>query len=383
MRTRFNWAALLLVVGSTAVSLVAAEGLVRLVAPPWLRARVSQLDKGEVSAFWSDAVLPVEFQNGHFLRFTPLGHARLLHPENPADVSFDRWGTRRGNGPAWDPAKGVLVLGDSFTFGVGVADEEAWPIVWAKAVKRPVLNLGVPGSTLTDQLTILEARYHELGDPPLCVFGVFLGNDLGELVARTEHAPVAAKRNIAPILSRLNEWTYRNPVARRSYVVQLTRTAAVRLWNSAQNVPATDPAFASMRADAVDTPKARATLTAAVGRLREQSARLGYRPVVILIPDRYHVNARLRTLKAREYGFAAETLDPALPGRLVTHAMQAAGIGVADMSSCLAADAEGAYFVQDNHLTPAGHARLARCVADVLPGDLESRHGRLAGPHEN
>jgi hypothetical protein len=292
--------------------------------------------------------------------------ATLSHPEYRTRVTFDGHGARRGKGPAWNPATGALVLGDSFTFGVGVSDEEAWPGLWAEASGRPVLNLGAPGSTLTDQLAIVEARHREVGSPRRCIFAMFLGNDLAELAARRRPAPAQATQADPPLVSRLNAWSYRSPLTRRSYLFQLARSAAVGAWNASRPVPAVDLAFAAMRRDAPDAAETIEALADAAAGLKDQQSRLGYSAVVMLIPDRYQVLTSLRDAKAREYGIPLASLEPARPARLVSGAMRAAGIHVVDTSRCLADAGARAYYVQDNHLTASGQARLAACAAALL-----------------
>ena len=147
-RPRRAAAAAAAVLISTSLSLAAAEVLLRFTAPDWLHARVAFAAVGDPTG-GSDAGLPREYRDGRFVGFTPLRTVTLSHPEYRTRVTFDGHGARRGKGQAWNPARGVLVLGDSFTFGVGVGDDEAWPGLWAEASGRPVLNLGAPGSTLT------------------------------------------------------------------------------------------------------------------------------------------------------------------------------------------------------------------------------------------
>lgn len=75
------------------------------------------------------------------------------------------------------PARRILCLGDSFTFGIGVADDQTWPAQLGKALNTPtgnrleVLNAGVMGWGLAEYLVWLQlegCRYH----PDLIVVGV-------------------------------------------------------------------------------------------------------------------------------------------------------------------------------------------------------------------
>ena len=71
----------------------------------------------------------------------------------------------------------VVVLGDSYAFGMGVADGEEFPTVMRRVLagRADVVNLGSPGWGLTQEIR----RYHERGaayDPSIVVLQ-FCGND--------------------------------------------------------------------------------------------------------------------------------------------------------------------------------------------------------------
>jgi len=74
----------------------------------------------------------------------------------------------------------VVVLGDSYSFGIGVSDGEEYPAVMKRALSGQVevLNLGAPGWGLTQEIR----RYFELGsgrDPRLIILQ-FCANDLND-----------------------------------------------------------------------------------------------------------------------------------------------------------------------------------------------------------
>lgn len=70
----------------------------------------------------------------------------------------------------------LMFLGDSFTFGLGVNDEEVFTRILSEKTGRNVLNAGVPGYANDQQLMLLET----LTDyrPAEVVWMVYLGNDL-------------------------------------------------------------------------------------------------------------------------------------------------------------------------------------------------------------
>lgn len=104
-------------------------------------------------------------------------------PEFRSVVTIDARRTRRA-APARDaPAMRVLVLGDSFTLGMQVDDEEVFTARLEEGLRAgpvpqaEVLNLGMNGVGTAYASWLLERRARELGaDEALLVF--FVGNDL-------------------------------------------------------------------------------------------------------------------------------------------------------------------------------------------------------------
>jgi len=70
----------------------------------------------------------------------------------------------------------VMFLGDSFTFGLGVNDDEVFTELLGQSTDRNILNAGVPGYSNDQQLLLLDklAEYR----PDVVVWVVYLGNDL-------------------------------------------------------------------------------------------------------------------------------------------------------------------------------------------------------------
>jgi len=119
-------------------------------------------------------------------------------------------------GPEWSatPAAGicrVLALGDSQTFGVGVAEEDTWPARLAATLSASdpdrdweVLNAGVPG-TNTWQHRVLMEELQASASPQLVVLGFFVNDVARPYVpdpAMGERERSAAKAGLVATLKR-------------------------------------------------------------------------------------------------------------------------------------------------------------------------------------
>lgn len=94
----------------------------------------------------------------------------------------------------------IAVVGDSFTFGWGVAAEASWVTVLERELRASgasveLLNLGKPGAGIPQYIEILERAIPAL-KPDLVVLALLQGDDLG-----------SAWRYTPPVHARLGRWT--------------------------------------------------------------------------------------------------------------------------------------------------------------------------------
>jgi lysophospholipase L1-like esterase len=82
------------------------------------------------------------------------------------------------NADPWPARAEIVAIGDSLTFGYGVAPDEAWPTLIARALPdKTVINLGLIGAGPQQYLRVYETFGVPL-EPKILLVGFFLANDL-------------------------------------------------------------------------------------------------------------------------------------------------------------------------------------------------------------
>jgi hypothetical protein len=129
---------------------------------------------------------------------------RHVGPEFSVRVRTDQLGYRRmANGST---APDFLFLGDSFTFGHGVADDEVFAAIFCGKRRATCLNLGRPGSNTFDEARLLRRGIETQQLRPrtvvvtvlaACWLGV-AGNDLGDNLAAARRARRSSVGNQQP-----------------------------------------------------------------------------------------------------------------------------------------------------------------------------------------
>jgi hypothetical protein len=125
------------------------------------------------------------------LLFPPHTQARSVTPEFDYTASINALGFRDREFPvAKGQAYRILAIGDSYTYGWGVADDEPWPKVLERDLRRldprvEVANLGAPGASPTQYAETAE-RAIPLLRPDLVIVCVLQGNDFGQMWWETQ-----------------------------------------------------------------------------------------------------------------------------------------------------------------------------------------------------
>lgn len=158
----------LVLVGAAALSLLAAEGVVRGLR---LLDRVHPMPR-ELFTGSPAPDLPYRLRPG----------ARLLWGDVP--VRVNRLGLRGGEvGPAREGTHRILALGDSVVYGHRLREQDSFPVLLAGELGAEVLNGATPGYDTSAELAFLREVGLEL-EPDAVVLGVSL-NDYGPAPMRT------------------------------------------------------------------------------------------------------------------------------------------------------------------------------------------------------
>lgn len=370
-RGRSRLGALLLLVTSSVVGFLAAEGVVRLVAPQPLRPA------------WEDELAGIRVAH-------PGVRGRHLQPgkfDVTVTINTQRFRSRGEYAP--EPGPGVTriaVLGDSMAFGWGAEDEETYPAQLQGILRRArpveVINAGFPGTCLGEKavgytLTVRSLHPHVviltvLGDDVDgdLYWRVFALDSQGDAALSTPPRRGPAGPAVRPVRDLFKGLPGSAFLAERSQLFGLLRRAVTRAVSrerttSLGKVPATEEEVDRFRKEGL------ALLKAEVRWLREEVRRDGARLVAVFVPfrDSVYVSEGWWPDEIRWKSRAvSESLVEVCAG---------AGVPFLDITPILAERAKlgaGALYYDgvETHPTPEGYRAIAEAVAAFL---VEARVG--------
>jgi hypothetical protein len=250
----------------------------------------------------------------------------------------------------------VLVLGDSFTFGHGVNDKEAYPwLLDSLLVGVEVINAGFTAGSSPDMYYAWLAN----GRPPVLdaiIIGFFVGNDIdrhSEMAWETVDPwglPTRIVNTESEVVdhylrSRTVPIGYRFPVLRESHVFHLAGAAFRRMQGIIRRPPHPAPSVFDAPWRSGTWTEVRKTMQAFDGIARA-SAERGVPVAVVMIPTLRQVRGQdPMTVQEVFAAFFAERRIPAL-----------------DLATTLLGR-EDAYFEQDQHWNALGHRLAAATIA--------------------
>ncbi|MBN1687688.1 MAG: SGNH/GDSL hydrolase family protein [Candidatus Omnitrophica bacterium] len=364
------------------------EAGLRLWAPSWLETRMKSFNfENDLRSFGTDLHWPVEEKDGFYLKFIPGSRFRVNHYEFDHEVHINAWGGRRT--PFCQEGNESFVipfLGDSFTFGIGVRDDETFVNLLSAEMKKCFLNLGMSGAALDYQIQLIKRRHDELGNPRLYVFNLFMGNDLSPSVnekqekPRIENLELLTKkehRSWDNFILTVNYFFYHVDFLPKSYALQYIRAKLIALINQARmrkgSAVFADSIYGVMERS--QEPSLREWIHGKIASLARLAEEKGFEVFILMIPDGHQVSDGLFRERARYYGIPVDQYDRELPNRVLADELEKAGIPYLDLLPCmrqyeraelLKSQGENLYYLQDNHLTPLGHRVVADCAIGPL-----------------
>ena len=262
-----------------------------------------------------------------------------------------------------------MAVGDSFTFGLGVEVEEAFPrrteALLADAADRAgvtAVNAGVPGYG-TRQALLWWRRIAEPVDADALLLCFFLGNDFYDNVGWNEFEIVEGFRvpkhvhgGRAQLSARLGLPVWLKVKLRTSlhtYALAMNGWAALLAWGGWTDL---EEMYAIYRPEPSDETRAAIDATReALATLAAEARATGTPLGLVLISD-----ARVVAAIA-----GREDLDPARPARLVGGLAGDLGLPVLDLTPRFR-DPQGLIHPVDGHWNARGHEHAAQSIATAL-----------------
>jgi len=272
---------------------------------------------------------------------------RQVANEFDVKVTIGKFGNRIPD-PEGDPE--IVFLGDSFTFGQGLEDEQTFPFIYCRKAKVSCSNLGRSGTGTGRQLDIfqhyLDTESWRPREVKLFLFAMsgsllsgndFYDNYLYDLVQKRAAAAThggADKKEHQPIPPT---WTEKI-VAQRGRLLEWSNLARFLYFSFGPRIKA----LLSPKPNSALFDKARAATKRQLSRLTGLSEKYGFKYQIYFL---YPVQDLVR----------GSHVDTAL----VLRAMVGKDVEIVDTASIFTESPERYYYSYDGHFSPAGSMRLA------------------------
>ena len=354
-------ATLALLVASITLSLLLAEGVVRLVAPqPLILIR-------------PDIWMPAE---GVGWKNRPNVDTHLNTGERDVHWRTDAQGFRTGAAPAGHADVNILALGDSFLAAEQVEDEDTMVRLLERRLasrsgrRVRIWNTGVAGWD-PNQYRIELQRVLDTSRPDGVLVFVYLGNDIIGRVAAAypSRQPDERHRFRWPRSFGLREWVealgypINDSLEVRSHLFIFARTRLKYLLMRLSMTPYTFPD--TLLAKNVANPEWETT-AGILGDMRDAAAARGIPILFVLIPSQDEADPVEARRTAEGLGVPRHTYDLDQPHVRLGQEMAVRGLTVFDATEALRAAIARAtpdvYGYVDNHLGKAGHRVMAEAM---------------------
>ncbi|MBI3464173.1 MAG: hypothetical protein HY000_14120 [Planctomycetes bacterium] len=357
----------------------------------------------------------------HLLRLP--ANVEVRHRSAEFDYTFrtNSLGLRGPELPLDKPAgvRRIVVLGDSFVAGWGVADEEVFTAKLQRQLdaesqqQAEVINVGRIGSSIVRQLDLYEAVGRRF-DPDVVVLAYYVGNDLTEAMQEQDRAELARWHPDGMIRRLAYAWCpnmylelaiLRQAVEARRQFEPRTSDEILQTIREQAQANGSDPAAAVERYAAIpseirrqveqgllsqhrvlpacyDPERVRRALDPPddyfqqawprterhLELLRQAVNADGARLAIMAIPDAVQVDPDALEFDA-QLGYQ---VDPAWQraecrtARAVRTWAEGHNVSFLDPTDSLGASLEKCYYTRDQHFTVAGHALVAEALAQLF-----------------
>jgi hypothetical protein len=276
------------------------------------------------------------------------------------------------------PLADVILIGDSFTWCVGVGPEMAAAAAFEDVTGLKTLTLGVPGIGPWEYLQIYR-RFGAKRQPKIVVMNLYEGNDLRD-IRRFEEFRATGRQRKREAIGGPFAWSYalaftkaaieeqirklrdRNRDDFRYEVQAEGRTISMNVGNADQDELASAYAMAAGRLDP-------SLYEGPLKAFAELARAEGFRPVLAYIPSAYTAYARSVRFADEKAGRAVREMSEKQRTWLAANAPRL-GLPFVDMTPSFRRAAETGlltHFPANMHLTPAGHKVAAEALAAGLP----------------
>ena len=285
-------------------------------------------------------------------------------------------------GAAWrtDAPRRVLILGDSFTFGYGVEEHEAFPFILQEALGPlfAVFNAGVPGYGTLQERVLAERLLPEI-KPQVVVLGFTVGSDVQDnLEQRVRLSGGYEVRDGFLVQKGTPSGTplpFKAWLQQRSHLYVLLQRARVRASvRQVQGPPQQTPCAHFLAAEPCgDMAQAWELTLETIRDIGELCSRSGARFIVVAIPHPVQVDDRMWQEESARISGGANGLDRYAPQRKLADLCNAIGATFIDPVPTMRGRYESPlYYRLDRHLTSLGHALIATTLTPDVRVAMQS-----------
>lgn len=308
-------------------------------------------------------------------RLKPNASIRFWSSEFETEISINNAGLRDDEelGPKPPGERRIVILGDSIVLSVQVDFDQTFGELLeetlnqrSRGTRYRVLNAGVQGYGPIEEMLAFR-RLSATLDPDLVLMVVFVANDAEEAYGSRRKLEPAAQASEPPLSESFTTWLRR--IVRHSMVLQILRlrvNAAIGRFRTLEPPEPPAQSYAAKMpphvAEGLDIARD------AFGTIASESAQLGARSALVLVPARFQVDdADYGRLREGIRAAGGELVRDAATDRFNT-ALTALPLPRLDLLPVFRRALPGPplFFQTTVHLTPRGHRVVADALAQFL-----------------